>query len=74
MEKIYVLKQDKFMYGPLTYLQIKAKGLRESDKIWYEGMTDWLPAINIAEFKELVRTTNDKLSQGNFFTRLFNLN
>ena len=74
MEKIYVLKQDKFMYGPLTYLQIKAKGLRESDQIWYEGMVDWLPATNIAEFKELVRTTNNKIPQGNFFTRLFNLN
>lgn len=59
------------MYGPLTYLQIKAKGLRDSDQIWYEGMSDWLPATNIAEFKELVRTTNDKISSSNFFTRLF---
>ncbi|MBC7650197.1 MAG: DUF4339 domain-containing protein [Deinococcales bacterium] len=71
MEKIYVLKQNKFMYGPLTYLQIKAKGLRDSDQIWYEGMSDWLPATNIAEFKELVRTTNDKISSSSFFTRLF---
>ena len=70
MEKIYVLKQDKFMYGPLSYSQIKVKGLRESDKIWYEGMSDWLPATSINEFKELVRTTNN-LSNGNFFTRLF---
>ena len=71
MEKIYVLKQGKFMYGPLTYLQIKAKGLRENDQIWYEGMSDWLPANALNDFKELIRTTNDKLSNGNFFTRLF---
>ena len=58
------------MYGPLTYLQIKAKGLRDSDQIWYEGMSDWLPATNINEFKELVRTSNEK-ANGNFFTRLF---
>ncbi len=71
MEKIYVLKQGKFMHGPLTYLQIKSKGLRESDQIWYEGMSDWLPANTLNDFKELIRTTNDKLSNGNFFTRLF---
>ncbi len=58
------------MYGPLTYLQIKAKGLRDTDQIWYEGMSDWLPATNVNEFKDLVRITSNT-SSGNFFTRLF---
>jgi hypothetical protein len=70
MEKIYVLKQDKFMYGPLTFMQIQAKGLRESDQIWYEGMNDWLPATSLNDFKALIRTSSEK-SNGNFFTRLF---
>ncbi len=71
MEKIYVLKRDKFIKGPYSLKEIELKGLKNTDKVWYEGMKDWAFASNIAEFKAFIRLKADSSSSGGFFARLF---
>ena len=71
MEKIFVLKHDKFMKGPFTLHELKVKGLKSTDKIWYEGMKDWMFAGNLLEFKDIIHTKSASGSSGNFLSRLF---
>jgi hypothetical protein len=44
MHKIFILKKSKFITGPFSLEQLKETGIKASDKIWYEGLTDWQPA------------------------------
>ena len=44
MDKIYVLKKGKFISGPFQLEQLVSNGLKESDKIWFEGLADWKEA------------------------------
>jgi hypothetical protein len=71
MEKIFVLKSDKFIKGPYTLKEVQLKGLKSTDKVWYEGIQDWTFAINIAEFKDLIRTKSETSTSSNFLSRLF---
>ncbi len=71
MEKIFVLKHDKFMKGPYTLNELKVKGLKSTDKVWYEGMKDWIFAGNLSEFKDIIQTKSTSISSGNFLSRLF---
>jgi hypothetical protein len=47
MDKIYVLKKKKLMYGPYTIKAVKEKGLRPSDMVWFQGLEDWTPVLNV---------------------------
>lgn len=47
MDKIYILKKQKLMYGPYTMQKIREKGVKPSDLVWYEGIKDWTPAEKI---------------------------
>jgi hypothetical protein len=47
MNKIFVLKRSKFITGPFSIEQLKETGLKSSDKVWYEGVTDWQPAATL---------------------------
>ncbi len=71
MEKIFVLKRDKFIKGPYTLKEVQLKGLKNTDKVWYEGIKDWTFAINIAEFKDIISTKSETSTSGNFLSRLF---
>lgn len=71
MEKIYVLKRDKFIKGPYTLKEVQLKGLKSTDKVWYQGIKDWTFATNIAEFKDLIHTKSESSNNSNFFSRLF---
>jgi hypothetical protein len=71
MEKIFVLKRDKFIKGPYTLEEIQLKGLKNTDKVWYEGIKDWTFATNIAEFKYIISTKSETSTSGNFLNRLF---
>ena len=44
MNKIYVLKNDKIMSGPFTLDALREKGLKSTEKIWFEGLAEWEPA------------------------------
>jgi hypothetical protein len=40
MEKIYILKKKKLMYGPYSLNYVKEKGIKKDDMVWYEGLND----------------------------------
>jgi hypothetical protein len=42
MEKIYILKKKKLMYGPYSLDYIKEKGIKINDLVWYDGLKDWI--------------------------------
>ena len=75
MDKIYILKKGKFISGPFQLEQLKSNGLKESDKIWYEGLADWKDAITlqahgIAITAPVDATTNQKQSNLSFFKKM----
>lgn len=72
MKKIYLLKKNKLIRGPYTYRALKIRGIKEDDKIWYEGLNDWTPVISIAEYREMVKVrSQNSLVQHNFLSRFF---
>jgi hypothetical protein len=71
MEKIYVLKRDKFIKGPYTLQEIQLKGIKSTDKVWYEGIKDWTFATNIVELKDFIRTKTESSTSSSFLSRLF---
>ena len=55
MEPIYVLKRNKIIKGPFSFENLKIKGLKESDKIWFKGLSDWMYAKEVQELNEIPR-------------------
>ena len=53
--KIYILKKKKFISGPYSIHALKIRGLRASEKVWYEGLGDWIAVDQKVEFKQLIR-------------------
>ncbi len=39
------------MSGPYTLTNLKAKALKPSDLVWYDGLADWTPAGNIEKLE-----------------------
>lgn len=75
MDVKYYLKKQNIQSGPYNLATIKAKELKPSDLVWYEGLADWTPVGNI---ENLEITTNIPLSQPrkkitlkNIFSRIF---
>lgn len=48
------------MSGPYTLADLKAKQLKPSDLVWYDGLEDWTPAGNIGS---LGITSHNPLTQ-----------
>jgi len=57
MEKIYILKKKKLMYGPYSLDYIKEKGIKTNDLVWYDGLKDWVIAQDVDFLKPFL--TND---------------
>ena len=55
MQKIYVVKKGNYLYGPFCLQSLKEKGIRSSDVIWYEGLPQWTPALEIDFLRESVK-------------------
>ncbi len=76
MEKIYLRKDAKITLGPFSLEKLKEKDLKASDLVWYEGLSDWTPAGEIAELKlnnfasPLIQPKT-KFSLKTFFKKLF---
>jgi len=47
MRKFFILKKGKYITGPFTLEQLKEKEIKETDKIWYDGLADWQPAFEL---------------------------
>ena len=74
MEKIYILKKKKLMYGPYTLEVIKEKGLKQSDLIWYQGLSDWTPVENVKLLCDFIITENRIATRNNkrsFIEKIF---
>lgn len=66
MEKIYIRKKDSIITGPYDVEQLQHRGLQSSDKVWYEGLSDWRPAQKIDFLRRYISHTQ---RQG-FFSKL----
>jgi hypothetical protein len=76
MEKRYFLKKEKITLGPFTLNKLKEKQLKSSDLVWHDGLSDWTPSGNLAEFQTgaTTLTTGDertKFSLSKFLKNLF---
>jgi hypothetical protein len=47
MEKIYIRKKDSVITGPYDVEQLRQRRLQSSDKVWFEGLSEWRPAPKI---------------------------
>jgi len=74
MNKIYVLKKGKYMYGPYTLEELKNNNPKIGDKVWYEGLKDWIPVEKFEHLAtyELENEHNEKVKK-TFFKRIFGL-
>jgi len=52
MRNYYIIK-DGASAGPYTLEQLKSNGIDSDTQIWYEGLTDWIPAKNELELMPL---------------------
>jgi hypothetical protein len=41
MEKIYIQKKGKAITGPYAVEQLHQHQLRSTDRVWYEGLSEW---------------------------------
>lgn len=74
IDKIYILKKKKYMYGPYTTESLKQNVIKQGDMIWYEGLKDWQPVEEMDFFAEFVGKTKDnKVTKKSFFKKFFGL-
>lgn len=52
--------QDK--EGPLSIEELKGENIKSDTMIWYEGMDDWTPAIEIEEIKFILELNPPEVS------------
>jgi hypothetical protein len=71
MEKIYILRKDKLIIGPFNSKKIAQKGLKVTDKIWYEGLEDWTPVEQLAHLVPCIVTAQPVKHNLSFFQKLF---
>lgn len=45
----YWINQDGVQEGPLTFEELKAKGLTHDAYVWREGLAEWVPVSSLAE-------------------------
>lgn len=49
----YFIANDGIQKGPLEKHQLAASGLRPDTLVWTEGMTDWLPAHQVQDLRDM---------------------
>ncbi|MDE3125379.1 MAG: DUF4339 domain-containing protein [Bacteroidota bacterium] len=70
MEKIYILRKGKLIIGPFNISKITKRGLKISDKVWYEGLEDWTPVAELAHLAPCIITPSQS-SNTSFFQKVF---
>lgn len=63
MEKIYLLKKKKLMYGPYNLNYFKEKGLKQDDFVWFDGLKDWTLAAEVDFLKPYISYTEPSSSK-----------
>jgi hypothetical protein len=69
MEKIYIQKKGKVITGPYAVEQLQQHQLHSTDKVWYEGLSEWKRPQQIDFLKRHI-SANQK---NNFFSRILGL-
>jgi len=54
--KFYIVDNQKPV-GPFEVGQLMERGIKGSDLVWSEGMTDWVPAESVDEIREALYST-----------------
>jgi len=49
----YYYTDGKERFGPFTLEELAARNITRETMVWMEGLTDWLPAGNLAELQSL---------------------
>ncbi|WP_298299401.1 GYF domain-containing protein [Hydrotalea sp.] len=70
MEKIYILRKGKLIIGPFNLNKIAKRGLKISDKVWYEGLEDWTPVEELSHLVPCIITNNNS-DNSSFFEKVF---
>jgi hypothetical protein len=55
--KIYYLHDGANQSGPFNLQELQEKQINKDTPIWYEGLDEWTNAGEIAELKEIIKTT-----------------
>ncbi len=73
MKNIYILKKRKLLYGPYSLEVVRQKGLKKSDLVWYQGLTDWTPAENVDGLVQFIvkKEQSERQSKKTFFEKIF---
>lgn len=73
MKNIYVLKKRKLLYGPYSLEVVRQKGLKQTDLVWYQGLTDWTPVENLDALVEFIvkKDQTHKHVKKTFFEKIF---
>ncbi len=67
MEKIYIQKKDRVITGPYAVEQLQQKQLQSTDKVWYEGLSEWKRPSQIDFLKRHISSQQ----KSGFFSRIF---
>ncbi|RTL53269.1 MAG: DUF4339 domain-containing protein [Sphingobacteriales bacterium] len=70
MGEIYILREGKLIIGPFNLKKIKKRGLKISDKVWYEGLYDWTPVEELSHLAPCIVATGNR-NDLSFFQRVF---
>jgi len=73
MKNIYILKKRKLLYGPYSLEVVRQKGLKKTDLVWYQGLTDWTPVENLEAMVEFIVKSEQRSKQTKktFFEKIF---
>ena len=47
MQQIYVVTKGHYFYGPFCPQSIKKQEILSSDIVWYDGLTQWTPVLEV---------------------------
>ncbi|MCZ2223703.1 MAG: hypothetical protein LC122_08745, partial [Chitinophagales bacterium] len=62
------------MYGPYNLNNLNHNPLKHGDKIWYEGLADWLPVEEVDFVASFIQNNSiNKKVKKSLFKRIFNL-
>ena len=57
MDRGYFLHINGQQVGPLSLAQARQQPITASTLVWFEGLSGWVAAGTLDEFKDLVRTS-----------------
>ena len=55
MRLIYILKKNKIISGPYTIEALQKRGVKDTDMIWFAGITDWVSVDEVDFLTDIPR-------------------